>query len=153
MFNLLKIVIPKIKSEWDYVAYSMGYDPGTVDAIENECNGKLDQCCKKLFKNWLTTNNGCTPKTWEKIIERIKAVDNLAAVAENISTELGNWLNHYSCNIQLAASLHELRWIAAYHVFTRVIHLYSSTQCYRTLVWSNLKLNDQVMATHYYVRL
>ena len=82
MFNLLKIIIPKIKSEWEYVAYSMGYDPVAVDAIEKECNGKLDQCCKKLFKDWLTTNNGCTPKTWEKVIERIKAVDNLAAAAE-----------------------------------------------------------------------
>ena len=92
MFNLMKIVTPKIKPEWEYFAYSMGYDPGTVDAIENECNGKLDQCCKKLFKNWLTTNNGCTPKTWEKVIERIKAIDNLAAAAENISKELGNWI-------------------------------------------------------------
>ena len=93
MWNLIKIVIPKIKAEWENVAYSMGYDPSTVDAIENECNGNLDKCCKKFFKDWLTTNNGCTPKTWQKVIERIKAVDNLTAAAENISMELGNWLS------------------------------------------------------------
>ena len=94
MWNLIKIVIPKIKAEWEDFAYSMGYDAGTVDAIEEECNGKLDKCCKKLFKDWLTTNNGCTPKTWQKVIERIKAVENLAAATENITKELGNWLDH-----------------------------------------------------------
>ena len=93
MWHLIKIVIPKIKEEWENVAYSMGYDPSAVDAIENKCNGNLDKCCKKLFKYWLTTNDGCTPKTWQKVVERIKAVDNLAAAAENISMELGNWLN------------------------------------------------------------
>ena len=93
MWNLIKIVIPKIKAEWRYVAYSMGYDVSTVAAIEKESIGNLDKCCEKLFEDWLTTNNGCTPKTWQKVIERIKAVDNLTAAAENISMELGNWLN------------------------------------------------------------
>ena len=94
MWNLIKIVIPKIKNQWEHVAYSMGYDPGAVDAIDRQCNRRLDECCENVFKDWLTTNNGCTPKTWEKLIERIKAVDNLAAAAENISTELGNQLIH-----------------------------------------------------------
>ena len=94
MWNLIKIVIPKIKSQWKYVAYSMGYDPGAVDALDRECR-KLDECCENLFKDWLTTDNGCTPKTWKKVIERIKAVDNLVAATENISMELGNWLNIY----------------------------------------------------------
>ena len=93
MWNLIEIVIPKIKAEWENVAYSMGYDIYIVAAIEKESSGSLDECCKKLFKDWLTTNNGCTPKTWQKVIERIKAVNNLAAAAENISLELGNWPN------------------------------------------------------------
>ena len=85
MWRLIKTVIPKIKAEWENVAYSMGYDLGTVDAIDKECNGKLDRCCQKLFSDWLATDHGCTPKTWQKLLERIGDVDNLAAAVEKIS--------------------------------------------------------------------
>ena len=89
MWNLTKMVIPKIKAEWENVAYSMGYESDTVNAIEKECHGKLDKCCQKLFSDWLTTDHGCTPKTWGKLLERIKDVDELKAAAENISMEIG----------------------------------------------------------------
>ena len=82
-------MIPEIQAEWDKVAYSMGYDIGTVNSIERECNGKLDRCCQKLFSDWLSTDHGCTPKTWQKLLERIKNVDNLVAAEENISKKLG----------------------------------------------------------------
>ena len=94
MWNLIKIVIPKIKFEWENFAYSMGYEPDTVNAIEKECNGKLEDCCKKLFQDWLTTGHGRTPKTWQTVIERIKDVDSLVAAAENISVELGSYIVH-----------------------------------------------------------
>ena len=89
MWNLVKIVIPQIQAEWDKVAFSMGYDFNTINSIERECNGKLDRCCQKLFSDWLNTNHGCTPKTWQKLLEKIKDVDNLVAAEENISKKLG----------------------------------------------------------------
>ena len=85
MWKLIKVVIPKIKAEWESVAYSMGYDPSTVNAIKKECNGILDGCCQNLFSDWLATDHGCTPKTWQKLLERIGDVDNLAAAVEEIS--------------------------------------------------------------------
>ena len=85
MWRLIKMVIPKIEAEWENVAYSMGYDPSTVNAIDKGCNGRLDTCCQKLFSDWLATGRGCTPKTWQKLLERIGDVDNLAAAVEKIS--------------------------------------------------------------------
>lgn len=90
MRKLNKIVTPLIKAEWENVAYSMGYGPSTVDAIEKEAIGKLERCCTKLFKDWLTTDHGCTPKTWKTLLERIKENENLVAAAEKILEKLGN---------------------------------------------------------------
>ena len=78
-----------IKAKLEDLAYSMGYDPATVEAIERESNGKLDKYCRKLFQDWLMTDHGCKPKTWQKLLERIKDISNLVAAAEKISEELG----------------------------------------------------------------
>ncbi|XP_065910853.1 uncharacterized protein [Dysidea avara] len=83
---LNRIVIPKIRAEWESVAYSMDYDPYTVSAIEKESRN-LQDCCQKLFTNWLTTSNGPSPKTWKTLLECIEDVEELTAAVE-IKAEL-----------------------------------------------------------------
>jgi len=97
---LNKIVIPRIKSEWESVAYSMDYDLHIISAIERDSRNVQD-CCQKLFRDWLTTSNGPTPKTWKTLLDCIEEVPDLTAVLEEIKVGLikGNestlWRSHY----------------------------------------------------------
>ena len=87
MWNLIKIVIPKIQLEWEDVAYSMQYDINTVKAIKEDCKNS-ERCCRKLFEDWLTTSHGVTPKTWLELLKRIKDVDSLKATVAVIEEDL-----------------------------------------------------------------
>ena len=87
MWKMKKIVIPEVKAHWEDLAYSMDYEIAQVDAIKE--NGKdVGERCSKLFKDWLETPHGCSPKTWGKLIERIRDVDELYAAADRIQERL-----------------------------------------------------------------
>ena len=87
MWDLIKIVIPKVKAEWKHLAYSMQYDTATVSAIKKDCH-KSEDCCEALFEDWLTTNHGAAPKTWGTLLQKIKDVDKLSAAVDDIEKEL-----------------------------------------------------------------
>ena len=87
MWKLKKLVIPEVKAHWEDLAYSLDYKSAQIKAIERD--GKdVSERCTKLLQDWLDTNHGCTPKTWEKLLERIKDVDELYAAAERIKEGL-----------------------------------------------------------------
>ena len=83
MWNLIRIVIPKIKASWKSLAYSMRYDVYEVSAFEKEGNN-LNECCNNLFTNWLTTDRGSKPKTYQTLLKCIKEIDDLTAASEQI---------------------------------------------------------------------
>ena len=87
MWELIKIVIPKIKVKWEDVAYRMRYEVHEVEAMKRESHD-LEECCMKLFTNWLKTNHPPTPKTWQTLLDHLKCVDDLTAVVEQIEKEL-----------------------------------------------------------------
>ena len=87
MWDLNKIVIPRIMAEWRKVAYSMRFDLHFISAIEQDSRN-VQECCDKLFTNWLTTNNGPTPKTWKTLLEKIEDVDDLVRASEEIKEDL-----------------------------------------------------------------
>ena len=89
MWHLIQIVIPKIQSEWEDVAYSMQYDINIVKTIKEDGQNS-EKCCKKLFEHWLTTSHGVTPKTWFVLLRRIKEVNSLKATVETIEEELNS---------------------------------------------------------------
>ena len=89
MWALIKIVVPKVKSRWENLAYSMGYSVNAVRGFERDGRNS-DEQCRKLFEDWLTTGHGSTPKTWQKLLQRIKQVDDLTAAVEEIEKELFN---------------------------------------------------------------
>jgi len=84
---LNKIVIPRIQSEWDNVAYSMDYDLHIIKTIERDSHNVQGRC-QKLFTDWLTTCNGPTPKTWKTLLDCIEEVPDLTSVLEKIKAEL-----------------------------------------------------------------
>ena len=87
MYELINIVIPKVKAQWQNLAYAMKYNIGEVDAFHKE-GRDLEECCKKLFTNWITTGHGPTPKTYETLLKYIKKVNDLTAAREEIEKEL-----------------------------------------------------------------
>ena len=87
MWELIDIVIPNIKAEWEDIAYCMRYEPEYVEAIKKE-SSDLKECCRKLFVDWLTSNNGPTPKTYLTLLNHIKKVDKLANTSKVIEKQL-----------------------------------------------------------------
>ena len=93
MWELTRIIIPKVKAQWKELAYCMRYSIGDVDGFDREGRDLTDRC-EKLFGNWLTTNHGPTPKTYQTLLKYIKDVDNLAAASEEIEEELIKGKDH-----------------------------------------------------------
>ena len=87
MWELLKIVIPKIQAKWKTLAYCMKYTPQEVETFEKESNS-VTESCNKMFVNWLTTYHGPRPKTYQTLLKYVKEVDELAAASEVIEREL-----------------------------------------------------------------
>ena len=86
MFDLTKIVIPKIMNEWEYIAEALRYDLAIICAIK-ESRYDPKSCCRELFKDWLMTNNGARagPKVWSTLLNVLKEVDEIPAeITENI---------------------------------------------------------------------
>ena len=84
MWDIISIVIPRIKAKWEYVAYSMQYSISAIDAFASDSG----ESCLNLFKDWLSTSHGVTPKTWRTLLDRIKDVDGLQAEAQNIEKKI-----------------------------------------------------------------
>ena len=87
MFELTKIVIPKIKADWESLAYCMRYTPEEVNGFRKDSQNS-DDCCRNLFTNWISTSHGPKPKTYETLLKHIKKIDNLIAASEAVQKEL-----------------------------------------------------------------
>ena len=81
MFDLIKIVIPRIMNEWEYVAYGFRYDLATIESIKEKGREKPKKCCEELFKDWLRTDHGASagPKTWSTLLDVLKEIDDIGA--------------------------------------------------------------------------
>ena len=95
MWDLIRIVLPKVKAEWEYLAYSMEYNIATIEEIEKD-NSNSEGCCVALFADWLHTDHGAIPKTWSTLLQRIKGVDSLAAAVDDIKRQLSGMTQSYT---------------------------------------------------------
>ena len=86
IWELKKYVVPKIRAEWKDLAYCIRYSIADVDAINKEKS--LEECCEKLFTNWLATDHGPEPKTYETLLKHIKKIDKLFAASKQIEQDL-----------------------------------------------------------------
>ena len=74
-------------SEWRNVAFCMKYKVEEVNAFWRDSKD-LQECCTKLFENWVSTDHGPMPKTYKTLLNHIKEVEMLKAVSEEIEEEL-----------------------------------------------------------------
>ena len=91
MFDITKIVIPKIMNEWEDIADALRYDLATIKAIKNKEREDPKKCCRELFRDWLMTNNGAKagPKVWSTLLDALKELDNISAdITEDITAEV-----------------------------------------------------------------
>ena len=91
MFDLQKIVIPKIMNEWEYVAEALRYELSIIKAIKDKERGDPMKCCREFFKDWLTTKNGAKagPKVWSTLLNALKEVGQIADdITEAVITEV-----------------------------------------------------------------
>ena len=87
MWELTKIVIPKMKAHWKDLAYCMRYSPEEIEGFRKDSQD-LKECCEKFFVNWLTTAHGPTPKTYQTLLKHIKKINNLTAASEEIEKKV-----------------------------------------------------------------
>ena len=80
MFDLTKIVIPKIMNKWEYVAEAFRYDLTIIETIKEREHGDVKKCCREFFKDWLTTNNGAKvgPKVWSTLLDILQETDEIS---------------------------------------------------------------------------
>ena len=91
MCDLTKIVIPKIMNEWEYIAEALHYDLATIKAIKYKEHENPKKCCRELFIDWLTTNNGTEagPKVWSTLLYVLKQVNEISTdIIKDIITKL-----------------------------------------------------------------
>ena len=88
MHDLNTIVVPKVSAQWEDIAFALQYDIPTVEKISVKCKDDPTKCCKELFKNWLTTDNGAKPKIWQTLMDKLKEIEDLTSVTEDIMKKL-----------------------------------------------------------------
>ena len=88
MHDLNRIVVAKVSAEWEDIAYALQYDIPAVEKINEKHSGIPTKCCKELFKNWLSTDNGAKPKIWETLLDKLKEIEELHKETEDIMETL-----------------------------------------------------------------
>ena len=88
MWDLNRSVVPLIMVHWEDVAYALRYDIPAVNAMGAKYNNDPIKCCKELLKDWVSTDRGVGPKTWEILLKQLEEVPELAASLEKIKKEL-----------------------------------------------------------------
>ena len=90
MFDLQKIVLPKIQAYWKDVAYALCYKIEDVENLEAKHNKDPRKCCQDFFIDWLKTSHGdrAGSKTWSTLLNAIKDVVELTRAKEEIFKEI-----------------------------------------------------------------
>ena len=87
MFELIEIVIPKIKAEWETLAYRMRYTVEEINDLKGDSQDSSEYC-KILLTNWISTDHGPNPKTYLTLLKCIKKIGKLTAVSKAVEEEL-----------------------------------------------------------------
>ena len=87
MFDLMKIVTPKIMNEWEYIAEALRCDLATIYTIKKKERDDPKKCCREFFRTWLMTDCGgrAGPKTWSTLLNALKEIDEIPSdITEDI---------------------------------------------------------------------
>ena len=88
MFDLTKIVIPKVMNDWECIAEALRYDDNTILSIKQNERGDVKKCCREFFKDWLRSSRGTGPKVWSTLLDALKEVDDIGDETVQDITEI-----------------------------------------------------------------
>ena len=72
--------------KWHAMGLQLGIPNGQLQMIENDCRGRVQECCREMFDTWLSTNPDAT---WRRLIQVLCT----AAVGKNVlAKQLCEWL-------------------------------------------------------------
>jgi len=83
-----RIVVPRIASHWEEVAYELLIPDENIETFESDSKGDTKGCCLKMLKAWTRSGIGASPKTWKKLITAISNIEDLKRVTEQIKDDL-----------------------------------------------------------------
>ena len=73
-----KVIIPKVCFCWRTVADYLEYPVEKKKEIEERQRGDPYNCCAELMEDWLASDRGVTPKTWQMLVSVLKEVGQLS---------------------------------------------------------------------------
>ena len=88
MKQLLTTVVPKIASEWDKVAHCLEFTIPSIKTIQRKYRDDPTECCYHLLEDWISTDQGVTPKNWSTLLSVLKQIKNLTSVCNEIENDL-----------------------------------------------------------------
>ena len=87
---MYKLVIPQISAHWKIVAAYLEYPLTKKKEIDERHHGDPSNCCTELMEDWLTSNQGVSPKSWHKLLSVLKEIGQLSSAANYIEQCLIN---------------------------------------------------------------
>ena len=88
MKQLLTIVVPRIAAEWDKVAYFLEFNISSIKIIRQQYWNVPKECCYHLLEEWISTDEGVTPKNWTTLLSVLKQIKELTNVCSEIEKDL-----------------------------------------------------------------
>ena len=83
-----KVVIPEVSYCWRTVADYLEYPVAKKKEIEERQRGDPCKCCAELMEDWLTSDRGVGPRTWDKLVSVLKEVGELSSSVTTIEQRL-----------------------------------------------------------------
>ena len=88
MKQLLTSVVPRIAAEWDIVAHYLEFSFPSIKTIQRQGRDIPKECCYHLLEEWISTDQGVTPKNWTTLLSVLKQIKELTSVCNEIEKEL-----------------------------------------------------------------
>ena len=79
-----KVVIPEVSYCWRTIADYLDYPVAKKKEIEERQRGDPHECCAELMEDWLTSDRGVGPKTWDKLVSVLKEIKELSSSVTTI---------------------------------------------------------------------
>ena len=79
-----KVVIPKVSYCWKTIADYLDYPVAKKREIEERQRGDPHECCAELMEDWLTSDRGVGPKTWDTLVSVLKEIKELSSSVTTI---------------------------------------------------------------------
>ena len=81
-------VIGSVSAKWDKLATRLYFSGNAIETIKRSCHFQPEDCCRKLFTEWLD-GKGRQPKTWNTVIDVLKEAQ-VSEVAKKLVLVVSN---------------------------------------------------------------